>query len=62
MEVKKCFPPSICKHISKLYTGSSHSAFITNDGKVYTFGLNDDGALGRTSANPSRPGIVELET
>uniref|UniRef100_A0A8V5GJ17 RCC1-like domain-containing protein n=1 Tax=Melopsittacus undulatus TaxID=13146 RepID=A0A8V5GJ17_MELUD len=44
--------------------GGMHTVCLSHTGKIYTFGCNDEGALGRdTSADgsESRPGLVELE-
>ncbi|CAD2092065.1 UVB-resistance protein UVR8 homologue, putative [Plasmodium vinckei brucechwatti] len=38
------------KQINKLSAGCNHAAFIV-DGKIYTYGLNDKGQLGRTLSN-----------
>ena len=33
--------------ISKICCGSQHNLALSNEGKVYSWGCNDDGALGR---------------
>uniref|UniRef100_A0A8C4Q289 Regulator of chromosome condensation 1 n=1 Tax=Eptatretus burgeri TaxID=7764 RepID=A0A8C4Q289_EPTBU len=43
--------------------GGMHTACLGVSGKVYTFGCNDEGALGRLTANEeeeARPGLVEI--
>ncbi len=45
--------------ISAIFSGSSHSLFITNYGKVYTCGLNNNGQLGiGDNANKNIPTII----
>ena len=46
-------------NISKVSAGSYHSMFLTNDGKVFTCGKNDDGQLGQNDTNDrNRPTII----
>jgi regulator of chromosome condensation len=39
--------PLFKKIIYKIACGGLHSIVLTTDGLVYTFGCNDEGALGR---------------
>ena len=46
--------------ISKIAVGGIHTLILSSQGHVFSFGCNDDGALGRTSGEESQPGLVEL--
>uniref|UniRef100_A0A0B6Z548 RCC1-like domain-containing protein n=1 Tax=Arion vulgaris TaxID=1028688 RepID=A0A0B6Z548_9EUPU len=49
--------------VTQVYAGGMHTVCLTSTGQVYTFGCNDDGALGRdTSADGSEtlPGKVNI--
>ena len=37
-----------------------HNLLISNYGKVYSWGCNDDGALGRSGGIEKIPGLVDL--
>jgi hypothetical protein len=39
--------PLFQKSVYKIACGGLHSVVLTTDGKAYTFGCNDEGALGR---------------
>ena len=39
--------PIYQKSVVKIACGGLHSVVLTSDGKAYTFGCNDEGALGR---------------
>jgi regulator of chromosome condensation len=39
--------PIFQKSVVKIACGGLHSVVLTSDGKAYTFGCNDEGALGR---------------
>lgn len=58
--------PAIVANVSNVVdikAGGMHSLYLTNDGKVYSFGCNDEGALGRdTSVEGSEysPAVIEL--
>lgn len=41
--------------------GSLHTIVLTTEGKVYTWGCNDDSALGTSPSNPKEPSLVELD-
>lgn len=44
------------KHIKDIACGSSHSAAITSNGELYTWGQGDSGRLGHgDTANQTRP-------
>lgn len=43
-----------------LVAGSLHNLALTCEGKVYSWGCNDEGALGREGQN-KLPGLVPLE-
>lgn len=50
-------------NVVDIKAGGMHSLYLTNDGKVFSFGCNDEGALGRdTSVEGSEysPGVVDL--
>jgi len=50
--------------VSAVCAGGMHTVCLTKDGKVYTFGCNDEGALGRTMEDEEEeccvPGLVDL--
>ncbi|CAL1282562.1 unnamed protein product [Larinioides sclopetarius] len=49
--------------ITSIAAGGMHSVCLTESGEVMTFGCNDEGALGRITANgeeEARPGRVEI--
>jgi regulator of chromosome condensation len=48
--------------ISKVICGSLHTLALTTDGKVYSWGCNDDSALGREGSDSKEPGLVSLES
>ncbi|KAL3284777.1 hypothetical protein HHI36_018920 [Cryptolaemus montrouzieri] len=52
------------KEIVDICAGGMHTVCLTKDGKVFTFGCNDEGALGRKTDEEEnseyRPGQVEL--
>jgi len=39
--------PLFCQSIYKVSCGALHTVVLSTEGKVYTFGCNDEGALGR---------------
>lgn len=45
--------PNIPTNVIQVVAGGVHSACLTQDGKVFTWGCNDDGALGRLSDEDS---------
>ncbi|XP_054026823.1 regulator of chromosome condensation [Dryobates pubescens] len=64
MERKKPALVSLPEPTVQAEAGGMHTVCLSQSGKVYTFGCNDEGALGRdTSAEGSemRPGLVELQ-
>ncbi|XP_065186805.1 regulator of chromosome condensation-like [Sycon ciliatum] len=46
--------------IKQVVCGGMHTVALTTEGKVYTFGCNDEGALGRTG-DEALPGLVDLK-
>ena len=46
--------------ISLLHCGGMHTVVLTPAGLAYSWGCNDDGALGRTEGKDSLPGLVPL--
>eukprot|EP00919_Chromeraceae_sp_WS-2016_P032811 GHVR01077509.1.p1 GENE.GHVR01077509.1~~GHVR01077509.1.p1 ORF type:complete len:377 (-),score=108.06 GHVR01077509.1:145-1233(-) len=46
-EKRKPFPLKMNVGVVDVSVGSIHSALLTEDGDIYTFGCNDEGALGR---------------
>jgi regulator of chromosome condensation len=51
------------KLVVQLVCGGMHTVALTADGKLYTWGCNDEGALGRRTSgieDESIPGVVEL--
>jgi len=59
--------PALVKDLSSVAAvaaGGMHTVCLTKDGKVYTFGCNDEGALGRTMEDEEEeccvPGLVDL--
>ncbi|KAJ0000248.1 hypothetical protein NQD34_012090 [Periophthalmus magnuspinnatus] len=64
MERKKPAFVTLPEQMVQVVAGGMHSVCLSNTGHVYTFGCNDEGALGRdTSEEGSEtvPGKVELE-
>lgn len=49
MEFSKPNPNTLIKNIVDICAGGMHSLCLTKDGEVYSFGCNDEGALGRDS-------------
>lgn len=50
--------------VTQVAAGGMHTVCLTKDGKVYTFGCNDEGALGRKTAEEEEcmePGLVETD-
>lgn len=47
-------------HIHKLACGAQHSIALTTEGKIYTWGCFDEGALGREQGGKI-PGLVDLD-
>lgn len=50
-------------NVVEIKAGGMHSLYLTDDGKLYSFGCNDEGALGRdTSAEGSEyiPSVIDL--
>jgi len=47
--------------ISVLACGGMHTVVLTPMGKAYSWGCNDDSALGRCDGNDGLPGLVPLE-
>lgn len=54
MNISERKKPALCKNLPEgtlvqdIAAGGVHTAIVTQDGEVYTFGCNDEGALGRT--------------
>jgi regulator of chromosome condensation len=46
------------KHISQIACGGIHTAAITTNGQIFTWGCNDDGSLGR-GGDENMPAVVE---
>ena len=46
--------------VSKLACGGMHTVVLTPAGLAYSWGCNDDGALGRSDGKDSVPGLVPL--
>ena len=46
--------------ISKICCGSQHTLVLSNFGKAYSWGCNDDAALGRIKGEQNQPAEVEL--
>ncbi|XP_071491797.1 regulator of chromosome condensation-like, partial [Diadema antillarum] len=66
MERKKPALPSIgdSKHMVDVVAGGMHTVTISEDGMVYTFGCNDEGALGRDTSEEGSEftaGLVSLD-
>mmetsp|Transcript_25710 Transcript_25710/g.71823 ORF Transcript_25710/g.71823 Transcript_25710/m.71823 type:complete len:586 (-) Transcript_25710:194-1951(-) len=64
-EVKELYPPTLCpalesKNIVSVAAGGMHSLAVTNDGKVYSWGCNDDGALARTTNDTQEEKIPSI--
>ena len=51
---------SLSRQIYSIVCGNLHTVVLTTNGEVYTFGNNEDGALGR-SGDAKTPGKVELD-
>lgn len=65
MERTKPARVPVDKTLVQVCSGGMHTVCLTEDGKVITFGCNDEGALGRTTADEddcSEPGNVELDS
>ena len=50
------YPPTVVTNLGRrgikaVAAGGLYTAVLTNDGKVFTFGANDDGALGRVTSS-----------
>ncbi len=45
----------------RVICGSLHTLALTTNGEVYSWGCNDDFALGRKAENEKIPGLVPLE-
>nr|XP_054504403.1 regulator of chromosome condensation [Agelaius phoeniceus] len=64
MERKKPALVTLPEMVVQVEAGGMHTVCLSQTGKIYTFGCNDEGALGRdTSAegSESSPGLVELQ-
>ncbi|PKU27712.1 regulator of chromosome condensation [Limosa lapponica baueri] len=64
MERKKPALVTLPEMMVQVEAGGMHTVCLSQTGKIYTFGCNDEGALGRdTSAEGSEttPGVVELQ-
>ncbi|NXJ71359.1 RCC1 protein, partial [Rostratula benghalensis] len=64
MERKKPALVTLPEMMVQVEAGGMHTVCLSQAGKIYTFGCNDEGALGRdTSAEGSEttPGLVELQ-
>lgn len=48
------------KQIWSIAAGALHVICAAADGKLYSWGCNDDGALGRTSSEACEPGVVDF--
>lgn len=51
------------ENIVDIKTGGMHSLCLTKDGKIWTFGCNDEGALGRDTSeegSEAKPKQIEL--
>nr|XP_037273153.1 LOW QUALITY PROTEIN: regulator of chromosome condensation-like [Rhipicephalus microplus] len=66
-DVMECSRPAQVqglKDVVDVVAGGMHTLCLTADGKVWSFGCNDEGALGRQTVEPDNsettPGIVEL--
>lgn len=53
-------PFSLTNRITKIVCGGLHTLALTDQGQVFSWGCNDDGALGRTGQE-SVPGLISLE-
>lgn len=63
MERTKPGKVSIADKVVQVCSGGMHSVCLTDKGEVYTFGCNDEGALGRSTPDEDEcmdPGKVEL--
>ncbi|XP_055019736.1 regulator of chromosome condensation [Boleophthalmus pectinirostris] len=64
MERKKPALVTLPEQMVQVVAGGMHSVCLSNTGQVYTFGCNDEGALGRDTSeegSETLPGKVELE-
>ncbi|XP_019368066.1 PREDICTED: regulator of chromosome condensation [Gavialis gangeticus] len=64
MERKRPALVQLPEKIVQAEAGGMHTVCLSVTGKVYTFGCNDEGALGRDTSeegSETRPGLVELE-
>lgn len=61
-ERKKPYPVKelINEKIKIIAAGGMHSAVLTADHKIYTFGCNDEGALGRTCSDEDEEFVPDL--
>ena len=46
--------------VSKIHCGSQHTLALTTAGDVYSWGCNDDGALGRVGSPENTPAKIDL--
>ncbi|XP_026463612.1 regulator of chromosome condensation [Ctenocephalides felis] len=67
MERERPFPVNTLENIVSIAAGGMHSVVLNDKGEVYTFGCNDEGALGRVTEadgppekSESLPAIVKL--
>lgn len=60
---RKVFPNSTYPNIKvvKIACGAMHTLLISSMGEVYSWGCNDDFALGRTQSESNVPGKVEIQ-
>lgn len=61
-EKERPFPVPDCPQVVDIAAGGMHSLYLDAAGAVYSFGCNDEGALGRdTSADGSEYEVVRVE-
>jgi alpha-tubulin suppressor-like RCC1 family protein len=64
-EKETSYPPTLCRSIPNnvcmVAVGGLHSIALTDDGFVYSWGCNDDGALGRVTDGDGDGDLAELE-